>query len=284
VGRARIRYEQQAAIGKDLTMPHLAHESEIQKKWLAENAFASPSSSQMKGGRKFYMLVMLPYPSGRIHMGHVRNYTLGDIAARFQRMRGAQVCQPIGWDAFGLPAENAAIQHGVHPADWTRQNISDMKAQILKMGISYDWGREIATCFEDYYRWNQWLFLRMWERGDVFRANRNVNWCEALGTVLANEQVIDGKYERTGDIVVQKPMEQYFLKITKYAEELLSGLDGLDWPDNVKAMQRHWIGRSEGASLRFDLLPANPANQDKENKESAAERRRQPPLRHSPHQ
>jgi leucyl-tRNA synthetase len=230
-----------------------AREREVQKKWMAENAFASPASGDMAGRRKFYMLVMLPYPSGRIHMGHVRNYTLGDIVARFQRMRGAAVCHPLGWDSFGLPAENAAIQRKTHPAAWTRQNISDMKAQIEKMGISYDWGREIATCFDDYYRWNQWLFLRMWERGDVFRAERSVNWCEALGTVLANEQVIDGKYERTGDPVTQKPMEQYFLKITKYAEELLDSLDALDWPDNVKAMQRHWIGRSEGAKLRFDI-------------------------------
>jgi leucyl-tRNA synthetase len=200
------------------------------------------------------MLVMLPYPSGRIHMGHVRNYTLGDMAARFRRMRGAVVCQPLGWDAFGLPAENAAIQHGTHPAAWTRQNIADMKAQIQRLGISYDWGREIATCGADYYTWNQWLFIQMWRRGDVFRAERNVNWCEALGTVLANEQVVDGKYERTGDAVVQKPMEQYFLRITKYAEELLNDLDGLDWPENVKAMQRHWIGRSEGAKIRFDVV------------------------------
>jgi leucyl-tRNA synthetase len=234
-----------------------AREREIQQKWMAKGAFASPKSGDMGGKRKFYMLVMLPYPSGRIHMGHVRNYTLGDIVARFQRMRGAAVCHPIGWDSFGLPAENAAIQRGVHPAEWTKQNISDMKAQIQKMGISYDWGREVATCMDDYYRWNQWLFLKMWERGDVFRAERSVNWCEALGTVLANEQVIDGKYERTGDIVVQKPMEQYFLKITKYAQELLDDLDNLDWPDNVKAMQRHWIGRSEGAKLGFAIKNKN---------------------------
>ena len=231
------------------------YESEIQKKWQQHKAFASPTSAEMQGKQKFYMLVMLPYPSGRIHMGHVRNYTLGDMVARFQRMKGAVVCHPLGWDAFGLPAENAAIQHGVHPAVWTRQNINDMKAQIIKMGISYDWDREIATCFPDYYRWNQWLFLKMWERGDVFRAERNVNWCPALGTVLANEQVIEGKYERTGDPVIQKPMEQYFLKITKYAEELLNDLDTIDWPDNVKAMQKHWIGKSEGAIVEFAILP-----------------------------
>ena len=232
----------------------LRQEAEIQKRWMEAGAFDAPGSTGMGGKRKFYMLVMLPYPSGRIHMGHVRNYTLGDIVARFQRMRGAVVCQPLGWDSFGLPAENAAIQHGIHPAAWTRQNIADMKAQIQRMGISYDWGREVATCGADYYRWNQWLFTQMWKRGDVYRAERNVNWCEALGTVLANEQVVDGKYERTGDPVVQKPMEQYFLKTTKYAQELLDCLEGMDWPDNVKAMQRHWIGRSEGAKVRFDVI------------------------------
>jgi len=229
-------------------------ENEIQKKWLAENAFESPYLADMNGVKKYYALVMLPYPSGRIHMGHVRNYTIGDVLARFRRMRGDKVCHPLGWDAFGLPAENAAIERGVHPAEWTKRNIEDMKTQIMKMGISYDWSREITTCFPDFYRWNQWLFLRMWARGDVFRAVRNVNWCEALGTVLANEQVIDGKYERTGDVVVQKPMMQYFLRITKYADELLNDLDDLDWPENVKAMQRHWIGRSEGAKLRFELV------------------------------
>jgi leucyl-tRNA synthetase len=160
---------------------------------------------------------------------------------------------PLGWDSFGMPAENAAIKHGIHPAKWTRANIEEMKGQIQKMGISYDWDREIATFMPEYYRWNQWFFLQMWKRGDVFRANRNVNWCEALGTVLANEQVVDGKDERTGHPVVQKPMEQYFFHITKYSDELLSGHDQLDWPDNVKAMQRHWVGRSEGAKVWFDL-------------------------------
>ena len=199
------------------------------------------------------MLVMLPYPSGRIHMGHVRNYTLGDVVARFRRMRGDKVMNPLGWDSFGLPAENAAIKNGIHPAIWTRDNIQEMKGQIKKMGISYDWDREIATFLPDYYRWNQWFFIKMWERGDVFRAMRNVNWCEALGTVLANEQVVDGKDERTGHPVVQKPMEQYFFAITHYAEELLQGMDQLDWPENVKTMQRHWIGKSVGARLSFDL-------------------------------
>lgn len=159
----------------------------------------------------------------------------------------------MGWDSFGLPAENAAIQHQIHPAVWTRKNIADMKKQIQRLGISYDWDRELASYEPAYYRWNQWFFLQMWKRGDVFRALRNVNWCEALGTVLANEQVVDGKDERTGHPVIQKPMEQYFFAITKYADELVSGLESLDWPENIKAMQRHWIGRSEGARFSFEL-------------------------------
>jgi len=232
----------------------LQQESMIQKRWAEARAFRAPRAAELgPGDRTFYMLVMLPYPSGRIHMGHVRNYTLGDVVARFRRMRGDKVMHPLGWDSFGLPAENAAIKNGIHPALWTRDNIQEMKGQIQKMGISYDWEREIATFMPDYYRWNQWFFLKMWERGDVFRAMRNVNWCEALGTVLANEQVVDGKDERTGHPVVQKPMEQYFFHITKYADELIADLEHIDWPENVKAMQRHWIGRSDGAKLWFDL-------------------------------
>ncbi|MBL0210890.1 MAG: leucine--tRNA ligase [Holophagaceae bacterium] len=235
-----------------MTFSPLNQEQAIQSKWFKNGAFRiSATDAEVK--QPYYVLVMLPYPSGRIHMGHVRNYTLGDVAARFQRMRGKAVMHPLGWDSFGLPAENAAIKNGIHPAIWTRQNIADMKAQIQKIGISYDWDREIASYLPEYYRWNQWLFLQMWKRGDVFRAMRNVNWCEALGTVLANEQVVDGKDERTGHPVVQKSLEQYFFAITKYADELLAGLDKLDWPDNVKAMQRHWIGKSEGARLRFDV-------------------------------
>jgi leucyl-tRNA synthetase len=237
----------------------LQQEPQIQQRWAEARAFRSLRASELKpGDRTFYMLVMLPYPSGRIHMGHVRNYTLGDVVARFRRMRGDRVMHPLGWDSFGLPAENAAIKNGIHPAVWTRSNIQEMKGQIRKMGISYDWEREIATFLPDYYRWNQWFFLKMWERGDVFRALRNVNWCEALGTVLANEQVVDGKDERTGHPVVQKPMEQYFFAITRYADDLLADLDKIDWPDNVKAMQRHWIGRSEGARLTFELTDGRP--------------------------
>ena len=232
----------------------LDQEPGIQRRWSESGAFRAKGAAELPPDAKtFYMLVMLPYPSGRIHMGHVRNYTLGDVTARFRRMRGCEVMHPLGWDSFGLPAENAAIKHGIHPAIWTRKNIEEMKGQIQKLGISYDWDREIASFQDDYYRWNQWLFLKMWERGDVFRAMRTVNWCEELGTVLANEQVVDGRDERTGFPVVQKPLEQYFFRTTKYADELLECLDGLDWPDNVKTMQRHWIGRSEGARLSFDL-------------------------------
>jgi leucyl-tRNA synthetase len=232
----------------------LTQEPEIQRRWLESGAFRAKRAAELlPGSRTFYMLVMLPYPSGRIHMGHVRNYTLGDVTARFRRMRGYEVMHPLGWDSFGLPAENAAIKNGIHPALWTRANIEEMKGQIKKLGISYDWDREIASFQDDYYRWNQWLFLKMWEDGDVFRAMRTVNWCEQLGTVLANEQVVDGKDERTGFPVTQKPLEQYFFKTTKYADELLACLDGLDWPENVKTMQRNWIGRSEGARARFAL-------------------------------
>ena len=232
----------------------LKQEPLIQKRWAEARAFRAPRAAELlPGDRRFYMLVMLPYPSGRIHMGHVRNYTLGDVVARFRRMRGDKVMNPIGWDSFGMPAENAAIKNGIHPAVWTKANIQEMKGQIQKMGISYDWDREIATCLPEYYKWNQWFFLKMWERGDVFRALRNVNWCEALGTVLANEQVVDGKDERTGHPVVQKSLEQYFFAITKYADELLACHDQLDWPENVKAMQRHWIGKSVGARLWFDF-------------------------------
>jgi leucyl-tRNA synthetase len=232
----------------------LVQEPAIQKAWMDAAAFRAKSAAELRPDSKtFYMLVMLPYPSGRVHIGHSRNYTLGDVVARFRRMRGFEVMHPLGWDSFGLPAENAAIKHGIHPAIWTRQNIADMKTDIQKLGISYDWNREIASFQDDYYRWNQWFFLQMWKRGDVIRQMRNVNWCEALGTVLANEQVVDGKDERTGHPVVQKPLEQYFFQTTKYADELVSGLEQIDWPENVKTMQRHWIGRSEGARLRFDF-------------------------------
>jgi leucyl-tRNA synthetase len=202
--------------------------------------------------RRFYALEMLPYPSGAIHMGHVRNYAIGDAVARFRRMQGEQVLHVIGWDAFGLPAENAAIQNHEEPRAWTLRNIDTMRAQLARLGIGYDWNREIATCQPEYYRWNQWLFLRMLERGIAFRARRHLNWCASCATVLANEQVWSSRCWRCDNPVVQREFDQWFLKITDYAQELLDGLDGLvGWPERVRSMQRNWIGRSEGAKLRF---------------------------------
>ena len=203
---------------------------------------------------KFYCLSMFPYPSGRLHMGHVRNYTIGDVVSRYQRMRGKNVLQPMGWDAFGLPAENAAIENRVPPAKWTYRNIADMKAQLRRLGFGYDWSREFATCTPDYYRWEQWMFARMYEKGLAYKRNAEVNWDPVEGTVLANEQVIDGRGWRSGAPVERREIPHWFLKITDYVEELLSGLDGIGWPEAVKTMQRNWIGRSEG--VEFDFEPA----------------------------
>ncbi|MBK1702572.1 leucine--tRNA ligase [Thiococcus pfennigii] len=203
---------------------------------------------------KFYCLSMFPYPSGRLHMGHVRNYTIGDVIARYQRMRGKNVLQPMGWDAFGLPAENAAIQHGIPPSQWTRQNIAYMKGQLRRLGFGYDWDRELATCDPDYYRWEQWLFTRLIEKGLAYRATAVVNWDPVDQTVLANEQVIDGKGWRSGAPVERREIEQWSVRITDYAEELLEALDGLDgWPEQVRTMQRNWIGRSEGVYMEFGI-------------------------------
>jgi leucyl-tRNA synthetase len=206
------------------------------------------------GRRKFYCLEMFPYPSGRIHMGHVRNYAIGDVIARYKRMKGYEVLHPMGWDAFGLPAENAAIKEGVHPARWTAENISYMKGQLMALGLSYDWSREVNTSEPQYYRWNQWLFLKMLRRGLAYRKNAFVNWCPSCATVLANEQVIDGACWRCDSPVLQKELKQWFLKITHYQEELLRGCDELKgWPEHVLAMQRNWIGRSEGLQASFRL-------------------------------
>jgi leucyl-tRNA synthetase len=203
-------------------------------------------------GEKFYCLAMFPYPSGRLHMGHVRCYTLGDVIARYRRLKGYNVLHPMGWDAFGLPAENAAIKHNIPPAQWTRDNIDYMRSQMQRLGFGMDWSREFATCDSDYYQWEQWLFLRLYEKGMVYRKNAVVNWDPEDQTVLANEQVVDGRGWRSGAVVERREMAQWFLKITDYAKELLDELDDMPgWPDSVKNMQRNWIGRSEGAEIDF---------------------------------
>ncbi len=206
-------------------------------------------------GKKYYVLEMFPYPSGDLHMGHLKNYTMGDALARFLRMQGYSVLHPMGWDAFGLPAENAALKFGLHPREWTYQNIERAKTSLNLMGILYDWDREVTTCEPDYYRWNQWFFIKMYERGLVYRAKAEVNWCPKCQTVLANEQVIDGRCWRHEDTLVEKKeLEQWYLRITAYAERLLRDLDKLErWPERVKAMQRAWIGRSEGAEIDFKV-------------------------------
>src|SRR5438876_4238539 len=234
-------------------------EAKWQKRWAEAKLFASEVDP---GRKKYYVLEMLPYPSGDIHMGHVRNYSIGDALARYMWMRGFNVIHPIGWDAFGLPAENAAIQHQRHPSEFTFSYIDRMREQLKRIGFSYDWRREIATCVPEYYRWNQWFFLKMYERGLAYRKKSRVNWCPKCETVLANEQVIDGCCWRHEDTrVEQRELEQWFLKITKYAEELLRDLDKLGgWPEKVRTMQRNWIGRSEGTLVDFKLDgPAGPA-------------------------
>ncbi|HAK89794.1 MAG: leucine--tRNA ligase [Nitrospirae bacterium GWB2_47_37] len=222
-----------------------------QKYWSDKGLHKAEADTSKK---KFYCLEMFPYPSGKIHMGHVRNYAIGDVIARYKKMRGFNVLHPMGWDAFGLPAENAAIKHGVHPAKWTYENIGYMKKQLDRMGLSYDWDRETATCSPGYYKWNQWFFLKLYEKGLAYKKASFVNWCPSCVTVLANEQVIDGACWRCDSAVVQKELEQWFFKITDYVEELLQGCDELTgWPERVVAMQRNWIGRSEGVEVDFPL-------------------------------
>ena len=226
-------------------------ETAMQKRWQEQDVF---TAKEEPGKDKFYCLSMFPYPSGKLHMGHVRNYTLGDVISRHQRMLGKNVLQPMGWDAFGLPAENAAIQNKTAPAKWTYQNIDYMRDQLKSLGFGYDWNREVATCSPDYYRWEQWFFTKLYEKGLVYKKNATVNWDPVDQTVLANEQVIDGKGWRSGATVEQKEIPQWFIKITDYAEELLDDLDQLDgWPEQVKAMQRNWIGRSEGVEVDFSV-------------------------------
>jgi leucyl-tRNA synthetase len=230
-------------------------EAKWQKAWSARKSFAAERGSQKP---KYYVLEMFPYPSGRIHMGHVRNYTLGDVVARFKRAQGFNVLHPMGWDAFGLPAENAALERGVHPGAWTRQNIKDMRAQLMPLGLSLDWEREIATCEPAYYRHEQKMFLDFLEAGLAYRKESWVNWDPVDHTVLANEQVIDGKGWRTGAAVEQRKLNQWFLKITQYSDDLLKALDGLArWPDKVRLMQANWIGRSEGARVFWPLVGAD---------------------------
>jgi len=228
-----------------------ALEAKWQRRWEETHAFAARVEP---GAPACYVLEMFPYPSGRIHMGHVRNYSIGDVIARQRRMAGYRVLHPMGWDAFGLPAENAAIQHGVHPARWTADNIDHMRRQLRRLGFSYDWERELATCDPRYYRWEQLFFLRMLERGLAYKRRSVVNWCARCATVLANEQVVDGRCWRCDGPVTERELEQWFLRITAYAEELLRDLDRLSgWPERVVTMQRNWIGRSAGAEIRFPL-------------------------------
>ncbi|MBS1850475.1 MAG: class I tRNA ligase family protein, partial [Acidobacteria bacterium] len=210
---------------------------------------AEPNSSMPK----YYVLEMLPYPSGALHMGHVRNYSIGDALARYMWMNGYNVLHPMGWDSFGLPAENAAIANNTPPREWTLGNIANMKVQMKRLGFAYDWSREVTTCLPEYYKWNQWFFLKLYEKGLAYRKNSRVNWCPKCATVLANEQVVGGHCWRHEDTLVeQRELEQWFLRITQYADELLKDLEKLGgWPEKVRTMQRNWIGRSEGLEIQF---------------------------------
>jgi len=226
-------------------------EAKWQKHWLSENSFKAREDSERK---KYYLLEMFPYPSGRIHMGHVRNYSIGDVIARFKRMQGFNVMHPMGWDAFGLPAENAALKHDTHPAKWTYENIDYMKNQLQRMGFSYDWDRELATCDPEYYRWEQLFFIKMYDKGLVYRKMTSVNWCESCQTVLANEQVIEERCWRCDNQVQPQDMHGWFFRITDYADELLEECDNLSgWPEKVLTMQRNWIGKSIGAEINFPV-------------------------------
>ena len=229
------------------------HPAEIERaaqdEWARRQDFRALESGDRP---KYYCLSMFPYPSGKLHMGHVRNYTIGDVLARYHRMQGYNVMQPMGWDAFGLPAENAALANGVPPAKWTYDNIDHMRVQLKALGLAIDWEREIATCKPEYYRWEQWLFTRLFEQGLIYRKNATVNWDPVDETVLANEQVIEGRGWRSGALVEKREIPMHFMRITSYAEELLTGLDQLPgWPEQVKTMQRNWIGKSFGVRFAF---------------------------------
>lgn len=229
-------------------------EKKWQAKWEADDAFNTPNDSDKP---KYFALSMFPYPSGKLHMGHVRNYTITDVIARFKKAQGFNVLHPMGWDSFGLPAENAAMKHGANPETWTDENIAYMTKQLKMLGLSYDWKREVTTCKPEYYKWTQWLFLQLYKKGLAYKKEAAVNWCETCGTVLANEQVIDGKCWRCDSVVEKKYLSQWFFKITDYAERLLDDLKLLDgWGDNVKTMQANWIGKSQGAIFRFPVVDA----------------------------
>jgi len=242
--------------------------SEIEPRWAhlwAQQPDLYGAEPPSSGKPKYYVLEMLPYPSGQLHMGHVRNYAIGDALARYMWMQGHNVLHPMGWDAFGLPAENAALKNNTPPRQWTLQNIAAMKRQMDRLGLAYDWRNEVTTCLPDYYRWNQWFFIRMFERGLAYRKKSKVNWCPECATVLANEQVIDGRCWRHEDTLVeQRDLEQWFLRITNYAQELLDDLSKLDgWPEKVRTMQRNWIGRSEGAEIEFEIASPDAADHEK---------------------
>jgi leucyl-tRNA synthetase len=258
---------------KELRYDPAAIEPKWQERWAGDPTLyaADPHDS---GKPKYYVLEMLPYPSGQLHMGHVRNYSIGDALARHMWMRGYNVLHPMGWDAFGLPAENAALKNNTPPREWTLQNIAAMKRQMQRLGLGYDWATEVTTCLPDYYRWNQWFFLRMYERGLVYRKKSKVNWCPECCTVLANEQVINGRCWRHEDTIVElRDLEQWFFRITAYADELLDGLEKLDgWPEKVRTMQRNWIGRSEGTEVDFFL--AEETNQGTGIREQGSEKTR----------
>ncbi len=226
-------------------------EAKWQKIWAEEDAFRTVEDDSKE---KYYVLEMFPYPSGKLHMGHVRNYSIGDVIARYKKMAGYNVLHPMGYDSFGLPAENAAIQHNAEPAKWTFDNMDEMDRQLASMGLSYDWDRKVATCTPDYYKWTQWLFIQFYKKGLAYKKDNPVNWCPSCQTVLANEQVVDGKCERCKTEVTKKNLSQWYLKITDYADRLLDNLDKLEgWPDKVKTMQRNWIGKSYGANINFEI-------------------------------
>ena len=258
-----------AGAGESAPLEGRYNPGEIEAKWQARweaqpDLYAAEPASSAKS--KYYVLEMLPYPSGQLHMGHVRNYAIGDALARFMWMQGHNVLHPMGWDAFGLPAENAALKNNTPPRQWTLLNIAAMKRQMNRLGLSYDWRNEVTTCLPDYYRWNQWFFLRMYERGLAYRKKSKVNWCPQCATVLANEQVVDGCcWRHEEQIVEQRDLEQWFLRITNYAQELLDDLSKLEgWPEKVRTMQRNWIGRSDGAEIEFELEDATSLPEDEE--------------------